>query len=338
MEEYNIEMDQYKETLREDAEAIQTYIEELYSVRVPPPLKPTNSDLSFWKLAGIEATLFSISALGAAILSSVRTGGLFYILEEKLLTKFQLSGMVANSLSLIALITSLLAFEGFLIAHGFSKGKENNAVKISRIGLMAAFAVIMFAGVFSGFGIITLPGNWEQIFDIGLALVTAVSAGLVTYYGGENIGYSVNKVSNDRQCIMDKYQESYNTWIRKAVDSYKSSHYSLNRMGEQQEGSRNYGNEENYSRGVQTGVQTAVNEPKMKKSEHAKLCIEEFVNTNNRLPSVSELISYADISQGLSSNTINDYIYANTDYCLRQGYVDQDRVDSVVASVEKRNG
>ena len=63
MEEYNIEMDQYKETLREDAEAIQTYIEELYSVRVPPPLKPTSSDLSFWKLLDvISVTVVCIHA------------------------------------------------------------------------------------------------------------------------------------------------------------------------------------------------------------------------------------------------------------------------------------
>ena len=335
MEEYNIEMDQYKETLREDAEAIQTYIEELYSVRVPPPLKPTSSDLSFWKLAGIEATLFSISALGAAILSSVRTGGLFYILEEKLLTKFQLSGMVANSLSLIALITSLLAFEGFLIAHGFSKGKENNAVKISRIGLMAAFAVIMFAGVFSGFGIITLPGNWEQIFDIGLALVTAVSAGLVTYYGGENIGYSVNKVSNDRQCIMDKYQESYNAWIRKAVDSYKSSHYSLNKMGVQSPAPFERIDHE----GVQFPVQSR---QKMKKSEQAKLEVEQFEKNNERLPSVTELMNFSQveggISRGLASYAINDYIYENGEDCIQKRYVSQDGYNDICESVEKRNG
>jgi hypothetical protein len=323
VEEYNIEMNQYKETLREDAEAIQTYIEELYSVRVPPPLKPSSSDLSFWKLAGIEATLFSISALGAAILSSVRTGGLFYILEEKLLTKFQLSGIVANSLSLIALITSLLAFEGFLIAHGFSKGKSNNAVKISRIGLMAAFAVIMFAGVFSGFGIITLPGNWEQIFDIGLALVTAVSAGLVTYFGGENIGYSVNKVSNDRQCIMDKYQESYNAWIRKAVDSYKSSHYSLNRMGGVQ-------NEQEEYIPVQSGVQTAVNSvQKQKKSELAYIKVGQFVNVNGRLPSVSETESLGDFSRGLAHSAINAYIYDNEEECIRNGWIDQARKDTI---------
>jgi len=74
----------YEEILRTDADNIQRYIDEFYSIKVPPPNSPTKKDLSFWNIVGLEATLYTIAALGGVVVSSVRTGGLFYILEQLL--------------------------------------------------------------------------------------------------------------------------------------------------------------------------------------------------------------------------------------------------------------
>ena len=69
--------------------------------------------------------------------------------------------------------------------------------------------------------------------------------------------------------------------------------------------------------------------PKIKKSELALINIGNFVSDNNRLPSVTEAESLGDFSRGLAHSAINAYIYDNEEECIRNGWIDQSRKDTI---------
>lgn len=220
MEELNITEDYIELELQ----AQQQYIDNVYSRKVPAPKKPNTS---FWNLVGIDATLFSLSALFGAILSSVRTGGLFYILEQELLKEYSITTSVTNVLSTVALVASLVAFEGFLLAVGFSVGRRNSNVKISKLGIVLAFLVVISAGVFSGFGIVEIAQDTRNMINIALAIITAISSAFITYFGGENIGYSIALYEKKKSEIEDQFQKDFNSWNESAMKSYSSSKYNI---------------------------------------------------------------------------------------------------------------
>jgi hypothetical protein len=331
-------MEEYEEILKTDAEAIESYIRDYYSLKVPPPEEPTKKDKSFWKIAGIDTTLFSIAALAAAIVSSVRTGGLFYILEEKLLEKFNLTGFIPQLLGTVVLVSSLAAFEGYLIAYGFAKGRNLMEVKVSRTGMIASFIVILAAGIFSGIGIITLSSWWEQFLNISLALVTAIGAAIVTVSGGENIGFSMNKFDTGKKKIESDFQDSYNTWKKKAVQSYSTSHYRLQRVVQP------VSNLDNNLDGSQLLSNSPVqNVQKKGKSRQALDAIDIFVQKENRLPTVREVVESAkaygvEISHGTVGSVINRYILENQDVLRASGIASEERIVSAIDFMNRKGG
>ena len=331
-------IEEYEEILKTDAEAIESYIQDIYSIRVPPPETPTKKDKSFWRIAGIDTTLFSLAAFAAAVVSSVRTGGLFYILEEKLLQKFNLTGFIPQVLGTVVLVSSLLAFEGYLIAYGFAKGRNLRDVKISNVGMIASFIVILAAGIFSGFGIITLSAAWEQIIDIILAFVTAVGAAIVTLSGGENIGYSVNKFDVGKKKIETDFQTSYNVWKERAVRSYATSHYRLQRTV--QPASSLDGVLDKNPQASNFPVQSG---QKRGKSELAMDAIHIFVQKEKRLPSVREVVESAkaygiEISTGTVGVVINQYICENQELLRQNGFVSDERILSAMDFINRKTG
>lgn len=212
------------EIIEQDIIAQQAYIDKVYSRRVPPPKK---GDTSFWGIVGIDASLFTLTAIAGAVLSSIRTGGLFYILEQELLKEYQVASGMSGLLSTASLVTSLVAFEGFLLGVGFTTGRRNNKVKISKFGVILAFVVVLSAGVFSGLGIVDVTEQVKNIINIVLAIVTAVGATFITYFGGENIGYSFAIFENRKKEIETEFQEEYNNWNEGAIKSYQSSRYNI---------------------------------------------------------------------------------------------------------------
>jgi len=175
------ETNEFEHELQKDAMAQEAYVANVYSRRVPPPLPPTKDELSFWKIAGIEAVIFTLVSFGSVIFSSIRTGGLFYILETLLLKKFDIASGFGYFMGITAMVTALLMFEGLLAGDGFKKGKNNLDIETSDIGVWAALIVIILAGVFAGMGLLTLPEEVENWFYIGLALITAVATSFFTY-------------------------------------------------------------------------------------------------------------------------------------------------------------
>lgn len=216
------------EYLELEAEAIKKYVSEIYLKKVQEPQKPSQKDMSFWKIAGIEATLFTIAGLGIAVYSAIRTGGLFFIMETLLLQKFNMPEIIQSGFSWTAMVTSLLAFELYVLADGFSKGKKNKSLKRSNVGLFSSLGTIVLAGIFTGLGLIAnLNPTVELIFYITIAIVTAIAGGLVALYSGENIGYTVSLVQVTREKLNTDYKNDYKKWREDGVRAYNSSHYAL---------------------------------------------------------------------------------------------------------------
>lgn len=216
------------EYLKLEADAIKQYVSEIYSKRFPEPQKPTKKELSFWRIAGIEATLYTLAGIGITFYSAVRTGGLFFIMETLLLQKFGLPPAIQSAFSLTAMISSLMAFELFVLVDGFSKGKNNPGLKTSKVGLFSSLGTIILAGVFTGLGLVPSFGQlFEMIFYTVIAVLTAVAGGLVALSSGENIGHTFFRVEEERKQIIKEYKEKHSKWNEDAVESYYSSHYAL---------------------------------------------------------------------------------------------------------------
>jgi len=296
--------EQYKldELAREqefEREAAELYIRETYSFRVPEPIPPSKEDLSFWKIAGIDATLLAIAAIGAVLFSSIRTGQMFYIIETLLLNEFSLSPLIVQIFSMSAMITSLLAFEGYLAGVGFYKGRHMEDVKISNVGIVLAMLVIIIAGIFSGFGLITLSGELDIIFKTSIAVLTAFAAGLIVYFSGENIGHAFTRVEIERERMLEKHMEEYQNWREHGLKSWNTTKTRSGKKTEQ---------------GVQSSVQKGVQvEQHESKTEHAYKEIEHFLNENGKLPSVRELSDSLGVSVGTAHAALKEFKERNAE-------------------------
>ena len=162
MEEETIEETSLS-VFQEYTDGAEEYIETVYSLRVPPPTPPTEEELSFWNIVGIKSTLFTLSAFGAVVFSAIRTGGYFYLVEQVLLSHYGISSTVTNILSFLAFVTALLAFEGYALADGFSKGEQLDDTKEFEIGFWSSLITIGLVGIFSGLSIVEIPENISNI-------------------------------------------------------------------------------------------------------------------------------------------------------------------------------
>jgi hypothetical protein len=282
-----------------EREAAELYITKTYSFRVPEPLPPTKEDLSFWKIAGIDATLLAIAAIGAVLFSSLRTGQMFYIIETLLLQQFSLSPIVINVFSFTAMLTSLLAFEGYLAGVGFYKGRHLQNVKISNLGILLTLSVIIVAGIFSGFGLITLAGDWDIIFKTSIAVLTAFAAGFIVYLSGENMGYAFSQVDVAREEMKRKHMEEYQNWREHAIKSFNTSKMRSGRKAIEQP----------VQMDVQKSVQNEQNESKVEQGYHE---IEQYLLNNKKLPTVRDLSNILGISVGTAYNALKEYKERNS--------------------------
>lgn len=324
-----------------ESKAIESYIQDIYSHKVPEPLPPSKKQLSFWEIAGIESILFTLSGLGVIIFSSVRTGGLFFILESLLLKEYNLGAVITNTFSVISMAASLFAFELFVAADGFSKGKENTSIKRSRIGVMSSLGVIILAGIFSGMGLLTnIDPTIKTTFYIIIAFATAIAGGLVAYYSGENIGFTFSTVAKTRQKLVESHQTAYQTWRESAVRAYTSSHYNISSekgskfaqtMEKYKIGTEKSTENEQSTNAVQNGYNVHKNATKL---EQSYIAVGEFVKKHKRLPTTDELVS-AGISRGYASQSMNKFIVDYAEFLLTKGIANQERINKAVLFMEK---
>lgn len=218
----------YAKELQKDADAQRAYVDNIYSKKVKPPKEPNEEDLTFWKLVGIEVTIFFLVAIGTVVFSSIRTGGMFYVMELLLLAEFNIPEIVKTIFSFSSMVGSLMAFEGYLAGKGFFDGKNNEDVVVSKEATIAAFTVIILAGIFSGLGLFgTINEIFKMVFYGILALATAIAGGILSLHSGVNIGYAFKLYEVKKDKILSEYQGKYDEWLNKAYDAYANSNYNI---------------------------------------------------------------------------------------------------------------
>lgn len=340
---------QIEEYAELESNAIDNYIEKIYSKKVPEPVPPSEEDNSFFKIAGIEAILFTISGIGIVIYSSIRTGGLFFIMEKLLLEEFKLGDALTQVFSSTSMITSLLAFELFVLADGFSKGKSNEELKRSNFGLYSALGVIVLAGIFSAMGFFpSINENIKLIFYLIIAVGSAVASGIIALASGENIGFTFTKVENTRKKLKENHKLEYQSWREAGIKAYNSSHYAI--------GSKK--SSEFFSTLSTLEKDSNVKEPvieanktndkkqsdveknrfsNLSKTEQAYELIEKFVKEKNRIPSTKE-ISELGYSIGTVSIVRNRYILNNSEWLLKNKIITNELYAKAKQSVENKKG
>lgn len=325
---------QEEELTKLESKAIESYIEDIYSKKVPEPVPPSEKDLSFWRIAGIEATLFTISGVAIAVYSAIRTGGLFFIMETLLLREFGLDPALINTFSLSAMITSLGAFELYVLADGFSKGRENKSLKRSDIGLYASLGVIVLAGIFTGLGLVPQMNETIKIvFYTITAVVTAIAGGLVALFSGENIGFTVLRVEKIREKLIKSHAENHLRWKEGAIKSYQSSHYAV--------GSKKANDFiENLNKVKKVNVihndLDEINFIEDKKNNAFVIynMIVKFVKDNRRLPKTNEMTSFStnDLKNKLA---LSKYIVTNENQLLRNKLVNENIIEKARSYYEE---
>ncbi len=205
-----------------EAEKIQKYIETYYAAKVPPPTPPTKEDLSFLKLAGFEAVSFSIPAMAMVVFSAIRTGGFFFILEQKLLNSFGLPSTMVWILSITIMIAALFGFEGYALARGMKQGRESMTIEENRAGTVFTFIIIVAVGIFSGLEIVDISPSLQQFIDVLMAVVTGLGSGIITFFGGKDIGIAIKKFNVEVDVIKQKYKDDFKAWREDGIASYLS--------------------------------------------------------------------------------------------------------------------
>jgi hypothetical protein len=220
----------FSSNMEKDRNAFESYIENIYSQQVPSPLKPEKKDLSFWKIAGLEASLLVLAAVGGAGLSSLRTGTLFYLVELALLSKFSFDPILSNTFGFASMVLSLFAFECYLLGHALKSGRDSQKMNTSKWGLFMSFATIIGAGLFASFNIIPNINQSSPItlwVYILISLISGVGSGVVAFYSASDVGHILNQVDYKKNQKLSDHQDAYARWLKGAYDAYNSSKYNF---------------------------------------------------------------------------------------------------------------
>ncbi len=212
----------YQEITQDELERLEQY-RRLYEVTNPYPKehKP-----KFWKELGFEAGALIASAVSSIALSAIRTSTIFMLTEALLIAAFDKNEIIPAALTstfpVASMIASLLAFEGMLSAHGFIKGKSSKNVDVAPTALYLCFGVTIAAGLSASFGLLGL-GTENIIFQLVswvLAVLTAIGAPVVAYYGSLNLGVILNKWSELKNATKEAFLEDVRSWNNSFLSSF----------------------------------------------------------------------------------------------------------------------
>lgn len=324
------DVDIYNEETQKDAEAIESYLKNVYSKQVPKPQKPTPQELSFWSIAGLESSIFVSSALGAAVLSAIRTGGLFYLLEVLLMKKFNIEPFIGGGLGFVAAISSLLAFEGFLLGYGLVKGKRSGKLEVSTTGMIISFVTVVAAGIFSSLSIVTLNETANMIINGVMAVITGGAAAAVAFFASENFGYIQNSVAAKRNDMLFAHQEADDKWREAGVRAYKKSHYNIR-------SSKSIYGQTKVNQGVEEPKQNAPAPSKKRPGEQVRDYIVSIINAEDRLPSQKEIQDALGVNASTSYYSFIEFVVANQVNIFKRGYMGAEEIEKYILALAKKN-
>jgi len=305
---------------REEAEQLDNYIKTYYATKVPPPEKPTKEDLSFWKLAGFETISFFIPSISFATFSALRTSG-FFLIEQLALyaiyeQKFGFPNWLSWLLSVIVMVASILGFEGYMLATGIKSGRNQTENYVSRTGTNLTFAVIILAGIYTGIGLITIPDSIKTWIDVIMALITGISGGVITFYGGNDIGYAIKSYEEAKNKIVNEFQSKYNDWYESAVQSYITAKRQVAKVSgvlskSQQESTKD----------------EKQDQKKLSKFELAYLFVQDYYNKTKSIPTNQIVSTGADLALGTAYSAIQAFVVNNAEELLSSKVITEKELD-----------
>lgn len=322
---------------REEAEHLENYIRTYYATKVPPPNKPEKEDLSFWKLAGFETISFFIPSISFAVFSALRTSG-FFLIEQLALyaiyeAKFGFPRELSWFLSAIVMIASVLGFEGYMLAKGIKEGRNQSENHVSKTGTWLTFIVIILAGVYTGVGLISIPDGTKTFIDVIMALITGISGGVITFYGGNDIGYAIKSFETKKKSIENEFQEKYNDWYESAVQSYITA-------------KRQVGKISGISNSTKSEQAKEQEQKKLSKFEIAYNFIAEHYSRTKSIPTNEVVSKGADLALGTAFSAIQRFVIDNGSDLVSNGAISEDVLEdtkkkyyrSLIKDFIKRNG
>jgi hypothetical protein len=229
--------EQYKNIAQDELAKLEQY-RNIYEATHPYPQK---KPVKFFKELGFEAGMLVSSALGSIILSAIRTSTIFMLTEALLISTFDKENIIPSQITqgfpLASMIVSLVAFEGMLSAHGFMRGKGSKKIKISPVAMWLCFGVTITAGLSASFGLlgVTAGNPIFQIISWLLAVLTAIGAPVVAYYGSMNLGIVSNQWSKIKNDVEASFLEEIRSWNNSFLGSF-SGKRSQKLFGERNQG------------------------------------------------------------------------------------------------------
>ena len=303
---------------REEAEQLKDYIESYYAIKVPPPLKYNKEDLSFWKIAGFETISFFVPSVAFAIFSAVRTSGFFFIQEQSLLSKYNLPQEFVWFLSLVVMIMGIMGFEGILLARGVKAGRAQEENKESAASTYLSVSVIIGIGIYIGLSMLPIPDSVMIYIDVLMALLTGIGGGVITFYGGNDIGYALKKYDLEKLKIQKEYQDNYDKWYEKAVQSYISTKKQVSKVV----GVSNSSKQSSDTTSQQSNK-------KMSKSEQAYEFVKRYCLENDNLPTNKIVSESTGLALGTAFSAIESFVFDNAEELISKGLVSQEKVDKI---------
>jgi hypothetical protein len=315
---------------------IEDYLEKVYAPKVPRPKPVEKSAMSFWALVGLKATFYSLAALGAAVFSSIRTGGYFYVVEYVMLGKYLgKDNPLVQVLAFAAFVAALLAFEGYAVADGFAEGEKNEDVTVSNTGRYVAIGVIIVVGTFSGLEMVKMDIVVSMWMNIIVAVLTSVGAGLISLFGGKNIGFAFADFAKKKKELIKEQDKAYREWRDGGIRSFNSIY------GRYKKGSKNEQNLNESGASSQSGsqneqdVQDGFNpQEKMKKLELVYNFVAAFVKKFNKMPTTDVIVEQTKCSRGYASKAANKFIVDHAEKLLNAGIINQRREEMAQASIQ----
>lgn len=289
---------------------------------------PEKKSVSFLKELGLESGMLILSAVGSIILSAIRTSTIFMLTEALLIAMFDKENLIPDAVTqafpITSMIVSLVAFEGYLSAHGFINGKKSKSIEVSAVAMWLCFGVTIMAGMSASFGLLGV--NTEnmifQFISWILAVLTAIGAPVVAYYGSLNLGVILNQWDKINYDIDTEFENDIDSWNSSFFSSFSSKR--SQKLFGVQEGIQN----EQYGRnGRSPLVQTR--DEHLNKSEQCYEFVNDFVHSHERLPTMTE-VEEQGFSRGLASNIVNKYIFDNKDFLISINAVEGERLERVL--------
>lgn len=282
--------DYYSNLVDDELQRIEQY-RKVYEITNP---YPEDNRPNFIKELGIEAGALIASAVGSIVLSAIRTSTIFMLTEALLIEAFDhenlIPGFITAAFPMISMIVSLVAFEGMLAAHGFIKGKHSKSLDVSPLALWLCFGVTITAGLAASFGLLNLQTDSFMFLSISwvLAVLTAVGAPVVAYYGSLNLGIIINRWLNLKNGLEKTFTESVRSW-NKGFQSSFSGKKSEKLFGERSSMSRtNIGNANERSSGVRKERSQGTNAGNETRNEIISI-LDEVHSQENRIAGTSEV-------------------------------------------------